>query len=669
MTNEKLQQVEAALRESDRRFHAVFNHTVQFMGLVEPNGTLISANQTALDLGGISSTEVIGRPFWEARWWTISPETQAQLLMAIARAKEGEFIRYNVDILGVGERIVTLDFSIKPIADSTGQVTLLMAEGREIADKQDLSEIRRLNAQLQEYVAISNRQKEELLLREEVVLSQIEAAQGQIQLYADIVKNMQIGLNVWHLEDPNDITTFRLVATNPAATAVAGISLENSIGKYIYECFPNILTENWADLELYSQIALGSKQKEQREIYYGDRRIEGAFFDVKVFPLGNRCVGLAFDNVTQRKQTEQALQESEERFRTMADTAPVMIWVSGTDKLFTYFNHVWLEFTGRTLEQELGNGWLTDVHPEDFEDCLGTYTNAFDAREAFMMEYRLKRFDGEYCWVLDKGTPRFNADNSFAGYIGSCIDISVLKERTEELTRLTTILAQTTGLLQKRNLELDQFAYVASHDLKAPLRAIASLSEWMEEDLAEQLPPENLHQMKLLRGRVHRLEGLINGLLAYSRVGRIETASEMVDVEALLHVIIDLLAPPPAFTINIEPGMPTFIAKRSPLEQVFSNLISNAIKHHSRLDGHIKISVKDKGKYYEFAVSDDGSGIAPEYHEKVFVIFQTLEARDKKENTGIGLAIVKKIVEAEGGTITLESQVGAGCTFRFTWHK
>ncbi|MBW4667167.1 MAG: PAS domain S-box protein [Cyanomargarita calcarea GSE-NOS-MK-12-04C] len=662
MTNEKLQQVEAALRESDRRFHAVFNQTVQFMGLIEPDGTLISANQTALDLGGVTSTEVIGRPFWEARWWTISPETQAQLLMALARAKEGEFVRYNVDILGVGDRIVTLDFSIKPIADSSGQVTLLMAEGREIADKQDLSEILQLNAQLEERVAISNSQKE-------IVLSQMEAAQRQIQLYADIVKNMQIALNVWHLEDPNDITTFRLVATNPAATASVGISLENSIGKYIYECFPNILTENWADLELYSQIALGLKEKEEREIYYGDRRIEGAFFDVKVFPLANRCVGLAFDNITQRKRTEQALHESEERFRTMADTAPVMIWVSGTDKLVTYLNHVWLEFTGRTLEQELGNGWVTGIHPEDLEHCFDTYTNAFDARQAFMMEYRLKRFDGEYCWVLDKGTPRFNADNSFAGYIGSCIDIGVLKQRTEELTRLTTILAQTTGLLQKRNQELDQFAYVASHDLKAPLRAIASLSEWMEEDLAEQLPPENLDQMKLLRGRVHRLEGLINGLLAYSRVGRMETASEMVDVEALLHAIIDLLAAPPAFTIDIEPGMPTFIAKRSPLQQVFSNLISNAINHHSRLDGHITISVKDQGKYYQFAVSDDGSGIAPEYHEKVFVIFQTLEARDKKENTGIGLAIVKKIVEAEGGTITLESQVGAGCTFRFTWLK
>ncbi len=669
MTNEKLQQLQLALRESDRYFHAVFDQTTQFMGLIEPDGTLILANRTALDLGGITSTQVIGRPFWEARWWTISPETQAQLVLAIARAKEGEFVRYDVDILGAGERVVTLDFSIKAIADTTGQVTLLMAEGREIDNKQDLSEILRLNAQLEQSVAISNSEKEELLLRQEVVLSQIESALCQTQLYADIVKNMQVGLNVWHLEDPDDITTFRLIATNPAATDSVGISLENSIGKYIYECFPSILTENRADLELYSQIALGAKEKQEREIYYGDRRMEGAFFDVKVFPLGNRCVGLAFENVTQRKRTEQALSESEERFRTMADTAPVMIWVSGTDKLFTYLNHVWLEFTGRTLEQELGNGWITGIHPEDLKDCLDTYNNAFDAGVAFMMEYRLKRFDGEYCWVLDKGTPRFNPDNTFAGYIGSCIDISVLKQRTKELTRLTTILAQTTRLLQKRNQELDQFAYVASHDLKAPLRAIASLSEWMEEDLAEQLPSENLHQMKLLRGRVHRLEGLINGLLEYSRVGRIETASEMVDVEALLNGIIDLLAPPPAFTINIESGMPAFITKRSPLQQVFLNLISNAIKHHSRLDGRIQISVKDKGKYYEFAVSDDGYGIAPEYHEKVFVIFQTLEARDKKENTGIGLAIVKKIVEAEGGTITLESQVGAGCTFRFTWFK
>lgn len=224
-------------------------------------------------------------------------------------------------------------------------------------------------------------------------------------------------------------------------------------------------------------------------------------------------------------------------------------------------------------------------------------------------------------------------------------------------------------MLQKRNQELDQFAYVASHDLKAPLRAISSLSAWIEEDLGELLPKENQQQMRLLRGRVNRMEALINGLLEYSRVGRINTEASTVNVGALLKDIIDSLDPPSTFTIEVEPKMPTLLTKRIPLQQVFANLISNAIKHHKRPDGYVKISVQDQGKYYEFAVTDDGPGIAPEYHKKVFVIFQTLEARDSHENTGIGLAIVKKIVEIEGGAIALESQIGAGSTFRFTWLK
>jgi PAS domain S-box-containing protein len=370
------------------------------------------------------------------------------------------------------------------------------------------------------------------------------------------------------------------------------------------------------------------------------------------------------------------LRESEERFQAMAENAPVMIWVSGSDRLRTYFNSGWLEFTGRTIEQELGNGWTQGVHPEDIEHCLDTYITAFDAREPFMMEYRLKRFDGEYCWILDKGAPRWNPDGSFAGYIGSCIDISdrkeveiALQQRAEELTRMNTILAQTTTLLKKRNDELDQFAYVASHDLKAPLRAIASLSEWIEEDLTDTLPEENQHQMRLLRGRINRMEALINGLLDYSRVGRTQTPSSMVDVTTLLREVIDLLDPPETFTIEVEPGMPSFVTKRLPLLQVFSNLIGNAIKHHNTTDGHVKVSVLDQGQYYEFAVSDDGPGIAPEYYDKIFQIFQTLQARDQKECTGVGLAIVKKIIETEGSTITLESLLGVGTTFRFTWLK
>jgi signal transduction histidine kinase len=219
--------------------------------------------------------------------------------------------------------------------------------------------------------------------------------------------------------------------------------------------------------------------------------------------------------------------------------------------------------------------------------------------------------------------------------------------------------------------ELDQFAYAASHDLKAPLRGVANIAQWIEEDLGSQLNAQTGEHIRLLLGRVHRMEALIDGILAYSRAGRTPRQPETVDTGKLVHSIIDLLSPPDSAKIEIAPGMPEITTERLPLEQVLMNLISNAIKH-----GHtdrpavaIRVAARDVGEVIEFTVTDDGPGIAPEYHERVWEIFQTLASRDKVEGTGVGLALVKKIVERRGGRVSLESEPGRGATFRVLWPK
>ncbi|WP_299412768.1 CHASE3 domain-containing protein [Acaryochloris sp. IP29b_bin.148] len=239
--------------------------------------------------------------------------------------------------------------------------------------------------------------------------------------------------------------------------------------------------------------------------------------------------------------------------------------------------------------------------------------------------------------------------------------------RADELAATNRILATANLTLAQRNKELDQFTYVVSHDLKAPLRAIANLSEWIEEDLDEKLDEENRYQMNLMRKRVHRMEALINGLLQFSRVGRRQSTIETVRVGDLLTDIIDSLAPPTEFQIEIVGPMPTLQTDTLQLQQVFSNLLSNAIKHHHQSEGHIRISGQKQLDFYEFMVSDDGPGIAEDYHDKIFKIFQVLDSRDATENTGIGLSIVKKIIESKGGSIQVESEVNHGTTFRFTW--
>lgn len=245
------------------------------------------------------------------------------------------------------------------------------------------------------------------------------------------------------------------------------------------------------------------------------------------------------------------------------------------------------------------------------------------------------------------------------------------KSAEQELQRLNETLEQhianRTAEAERRAQYLEEFAYVTSHDLKAPLRAVSNLAQWIEEDLEEKLEGATKEQLALLRDRVRRMHDLIEGLLEYSRVGRTSDPESLVDTRELLEEIIDFLSPVEGFSIKIKGKMPILRADRLQLGQVFSNLISNSLKHHGGKKGKIRIRCENLDHLYEFSVCDDGQGIAPQYHQKVFMMFQTLESKDFENSTGIGLALVKKIVEEHGGTIKLESEPGEGACFYFTW--
>jgi signal transduction histidine kinase len=248
------------------------------------------------------------------------------------------------------------------------------------------------------------------------------------------------------------------------------------------------------------------------------------------------------------------------------------------------------------------------------------------------------------------------------------------RRRAEHALQLLNVtlerrVAQRAAEAERRARDLEQFAYVASHDLKAPLRGIANLATWLKDDLHDKLTAETAEQIDLLRDRVARMNALVEGLLAYSRVGRTRGSVEEVDTAALVADTIDSLAPPSGFRVEVAPDMPRLSTDRLQLGQVFANLIGNAINHHDRDVGVVRVSGRELDERCEFEVSDDGPGIPPEYHDKVFMMFQTLTVKDFGSNTGIGLALVKKLVEEHGGTIRLTSGEGRGTSFTFTWLK
>lgn len=324
--------------------------------------------------------------------------------------------------------------------------------------------------------------------------------------------------------------------------------------------------------------------------------------------------------------------------------------------------------TGEPTNQTQSNQLLSQAKQEI--DAIRDLVNQFKTNEFRLLSLRLERLDQvrmitNFLFVLAIAISILGYWIALQLYYKSQAN---LEDRAKKLESLNQTLATTNQLLETRNQELDRFTYIVSHDLKAPLRGIDNLSEWLEEDLQDKLDEDTSKHIALLRQRVSRLTSFIDALLEYSRVGRSEKQKVKVDVKKLLEEIIDSLQPPPQFIIEIEPNMPILNTDALLLQQVFSNLISNAIKHYPGDEGKVKISVASRGEYYLFSVADNGMGIAPEHQKKVFEIFQTV-ATNRQQSTGIGLSIVKKIVETQGGKIWLESQPDQGTTFYFTWHR
>jgi len=382
-------------------------------------------------------------------------------------------------------------------------------------------------------------------------------------------------------------------------------------------------------------------------------------------------------NATDRRKYEQELLRARREAEQLAAivtassyailrTTPggvVETWNPGAETMFGY-----------TAQEAVGNPIQSLILlPNDVAE-FNAHCNQLQSGQIGQLEAVCYDKLGQRIDVAISLTPHIEVMDGLTGISLIIRDITARKQAEAALRDLNATLEQRvaarTAELERSNRELEQFAYIASHDLRSPLNAIYNLSSWIMEDAAPLLPAPSLKHLEQLRGRILRLERLLTDLLTYAQATPNEGTIERVNSTAVIKDMVELLAPPSGFQIEIKGELPEILTHRTPLELVFRNLISNTIKHHHQpAKGNVWISAEDQGDFIAFRIGDNGPGIDAIHHERIFGLFQRLKSRDQTDGSGIGLSLVKKTVEHYGGRIQVEATVEPGTTFCFTWPK
>lgn len=361
-----------------------------------------------------------------------------------------------------------------------------------------------------------------------------------------------------------------------------------------------------------------------------------------------RVMGICID-ITDRRHALEALEESEKRFHSLSDQAPVMIWTAGANGDLNFLNKTSLSFTGQTLETATGQGWFSCVHPEDMPAFNRVYKESFARRTEFKIDYRMRRHDGEYRWLMSHGVPRFAGEEVFIGFIGTCADIT---DRID---------------LER---EKDDFMGIASHELKTPVTSIKAYAQILQEKFRRANDEVSTHMLGRLDAQIDKLTGLINTLLDVAKVqgGQMDYENEFFDVDAfILEVAEDMQRTCPSHRIVTEVIGGKIYGDRQRLTQVLTNLISNAVKY-SPDGGEVVVKVVREKKNYVVSVRDFGVGISKNMQEKIFRrFFRVGESEGNRvSGLGLGLFISSQIVKQQGGALWLDSEPGTGSVFYFS---
>lgn len=476
-----------------------------------------------------------------------------------------------------------------------------------------------------------------------------------------------VPVRIWYKDDKN-----RILRLNKQAADSMNMSVEDAEGKDTYDLFPESAKKYHDD-----DLKVINSGKSELGIIEEYTPLEGTRGWVRTDKIpytypktGERAVLVTSLDMTEQKEVELSLKESVERFELAVAGASVGIWdwvmspeenieedIWWSQKLHTMFG-----FSKGEIKPSF-DLFMSLIHPADRDAAQVALSEHIDDRKDYSVKFRIQHATEGYKWVLASGQAQWSQDGQPTRMVGSLMDI-------DELKRTQISLEDQAQKLEASNADLEQFAYVASHDLKAPLRGLDNLAQWIVEDLGDDVDEDIKEKLNLMQGRVARMEALLADILAYSRAGSKESPPEDLDLTAMVHEIIEWVNPPETFTVEIEGTLPKFKASRTIMEHVLLNLISNAIKHNDKDSGFVKITCQETENMIEISIIDDGPGIALEHQEQIFQMFTTLKARDKVEGSGVGLAVVKKMLKSVGQEIWVESPGdNGGSVFRFTMPK
>ena len=625
---------EQNLRRSEEFNRRILENNQDCIKVIDLEGRLLYMNDNGKKLLEIADFDLYDRSLW-THFWGGSDQELAQTAFEAARA--GTISRFEGQCPTVTGVPKWWEVSVIPLQDAHGNVEQILLISH------DLTERRHAEDELRQSRALVQSQ-----------LVEIEA----------IYQTAPIGLAIIDVD-------LRFKRVNEKLAEMNGVAIADHIGHTVREVVPDLAD----DAEpLLRQVLETGEPLLNLEICGETTAQPGIFrtWNESFYPLKDKTgqivsVNVVVEEITDRKISEAVLRESEERFRSTFEQAAVGIAHVALDGRWLLVNPKLCEIVGYT-QAELLYGYFQDItYPDDLDQDRESMRQILaDEIQLIELDKRYVHKSGHIVWVNLKGMLRLDSSGAPLYFIASIEDITYRKQAEFSLQSQAVQLAETTAMVELRNQELNRFSYIVSHDLKAPLRGISNLATWISDDLPSTIDPDILANLELMRSRVARMGDLVDDLLEHARVGSPTANLETFKVEQLLTDIVDLLSIPDSFAIRLPAQLPLIRTNRVLLSQVLTNLIGNAYKHHDRPDGKIQVLVQPDGEMWEFSVIDDGRGIAPEDQAKVFEIFKTVSGSNKN-NSGIGLSIVKKIIETQGGQIKLESQIGMGTTFKFTW--